>query len=161
MIPVSIPPSDIYSSLQKGIIEAMPVAMYELEDWNTGEILKYQSEVASCTPGFGITINLKKWNSLPADIQQIITDLGPWLVDLNDQVNLQIDRDRRASAIEKYNTQFIQIPQEELDKWAAVDKPVFDSLINELESQGYPGNKIRDEFLKLEKQYSAPEYGLK
>jgi TRAP-type C4-dicarboxylate transport system substrate-binding protein len=161
MTPVSLPPSDLYSALQKGILDAKSESMWQLEDWKEGEVERYVSRVQNATPILGIVMNLKKFNSMPADIQKILVDLEPWLCDLNDQVQLQVDKDRITAAIQTYHTEFITIPKDELNRWVKVDQPVLDKYVSEMQDLGFPATKIKDEFLKLDSKYSANEYAVK
>ena len=48
--------------------------------------------------------------------------------------------------------------KEELDRWAALDDKTLDEYADQLDKKGLPGTKAKDEFRKLQKKYSAPEY---
>jgi TRAP-type C4-dicarboxylate transport system substrate-binding protein len=73
--PVSIPFSEAYSAIQKGLVDAtiqsggafvVPYALYEVADYIT---------LGNMLIGHGATVvNLDLWNSLPEDVQDIMSD---------------------------------------------------------------------------------------
>jgi TRAP-type C4-dicarboxylate transport system substrate-binding protein len=145
-------------SLEKGIIDGTPTPLYLLEDWKTGEVCPYVSLVCTSTPGFAVAMNLNTFNSLPADIQKTMVDMGEYLVDLLDDVQYGVDNERYDRAIDIFGTEFIEIPKEELARWVEADKPVLDTFVAELEAKGMPGTQLKEEFQKLEKKYAGEEY---
>ncbi len=72
--PVSMTPGEVYAGLQRGVVEGYGWPAYGITDFGWEKLTKYVID-----PGFyqvdviGL-INLEKWNSLPADVQKIITD---------------------------------------------------------------------------------------
>jgi TRAP-type C4-dicarboxylate transport system substrate-binding protein len=158
MVPVSVPPSDTFTGLQRGTIDATPLATWMLIDWNEGEVLKYLVNASASTPIFTIIMNNDKWNSLPADIQEILMDLNEWLGDKNDQSQLDAHKKYWDLSISKYNTTFTILPKEELSRWDALDAPVMDKYVEDMEAKGFPAAKIKDAYITLRDKYSAPEY---
>ena len=158
MVPVSVPPADSFTSLQKGTIDATPQSLWMLVDWNEGEVVHNQVNASASTPYFTIVMNKNKWNSLPADIQKIFNDLNSYIGDVGDQAQLDAHKKYWDLTITKYNTQYSILPKSELTRWDVLDAPVIDKFVKEMESKGAPMSKIKDEFIKLRDKYSAAEY---
>ena len=158
MIPVSVPPADSFTALQKGTIDATPQSTWMLIDWNEGEVTHYVVNASASTPLFTIIMNKDKWNSLPADIQKILEDLNAWLGETSDQAQLDAHKKYWDLAVEKYNTTFIILPKEELSRWDEVDAPVLDKYVKDMEAKGFPATKIKDAYIQLRDKYSAAEY---
>lgn len=156
MVPVSMGPMDILPSLQTGVVDngpngTAPVAI----DFGWTDFLPYWTHVQTeCIPII-IGMNLDTWNSLPADIQQILDDMVPWTTELWDQywVDAEIEL---IPVLEDLVTEIYTPPDDELAKWDALDAPVWDEFAAELESKGLPGRALMDDYIALEQQYSIP-----
>jgi TRAP-type C4-dicarboxylate transport system substrate-binding protein len=107
---------------------------------------------------WSLVMNQDTWNSLPPDVQQVFTDLIPWVTELNDKVqynNEQIG----ITTLTEHGMVINQLSQEELDRWAAVDTPAMESYLAEfVNSRGMPGDELKNEYLRLHQKYAAPEY---
>lgn len=76
--PVPKPMPECYEMLQKGVVDG---AVYPLEankGWKLGEVTDYVTAAYSIayTTSFFVVMNKDKWESLPADIQKIITQIN-------------------------------------------------------------------------------------
>lgn len=71
--PVALTPGEVYAALQRGVVEGYGWPAYGIIDFGWDKLTKYVID-----PGFyqvdciGL-MNLEKWNSLPKDVQDIIT----------------------------------------------------------------------------------------
>ena len=72
---VRVASPEVYSALQRGLIDVRPAPMATIVDGKLYEVLKYW-----VGPGFFkaqntvLAMNLKKFNSLPADLQKVLVD---------------------------------------------------------------------------------------
>jgi TRAP-type C4-dicarboxylate transport system substrate-binding protein len=99
-------------------------------------------------------MNLKTWNSLPADIQKIIEEMsGPAL---NEKYAASWDNEAQVSrdTLKKGGVENIQLSPEEMKAWNQRLKPVTEAWVAEMESKGLPGKKIFEEALALVHKYS-------
>jgi TRAP-type transport system periplasmic protein len=158
MIPVSVPPADSFTSLQKGTIDATPQSTWMLIDWNEGEVTHYVVNASASTPLFTIVMNKNKWNSLPADIQKVFEDLNAWLGDTSDQAQLDAHKKYWDLAVAKYNTTFTILPKDELSRWDVLDAPVMDMYVKDMEAKGFPATKIKDAYIQLRDKFSTANY---
>jgi TRAP-type C4-dicarboxylate transport system substrate-binding protein len=160
MTPVTVAFQDQFSSLEKGVIDAEWMVNFTLEDFHFGEVFNYIVEMATPQVTSAIAVNLKTWNSLPADIQKIIDDTtADYWIDMVDREQVLIDKERGQEALTKFpNITWTKLPNDDLDKMAQLQRPVLEEWATEINSKGFPGNDIRDEFLRLDAQYSALEY---
>ncbi|MDD5701819.1 MAG: TRAP transporter substrate-binding protein DctP [Dehalococcoidales bacterium] len=160
MTPVTVSFQDQFSSLEKGVIDAEWMVNFTLEDFHFGEVFNYIVEMATPQVTQAIAVNLKTWNSLPADIQKIIDDTtADYWIDMVDREQVLIDKERGQEALTKFpNIKWTKLSNDDLDKMAQMQRPVLEEWATEINSKGLPGNDIRDEFLRLDAKYSAPEY---
>jgi TRAP-type C4-dicarboxylate transport system substrate-binding protein len=157
-IPANVPPPDLFSSLQKGVLDCTAVSLNTLDGMSLGDVIKYLTRVNLGQPNFAIVINESKWNSLSPDIQKILTDEGIKLVD---EVQVNAENGFRQQAIDKYKIELIDLPQAELDKFEAASAPVRAEYAASLDAKGLPGTKVLEAFLQIEAKYSTSQYAPK
>jgi TRAP-type C4-dicarboxylate transport system substrate-binding protein len=146
-------------SLQKGILDATTVSLKGLgSGLGTGAVLKYITRIASVTTDFAIVMNKNKWNSLPADLQKILTDEGNKLVQEADEIQVNSDPELKKEMIARFNLQFNTLPQTELDKFQAAAEPIIEKSASDLDAKGLPGTDVLNAYLQLEQKYSDPQY---
>jgi TRAP-type C4-dicarboxylate transport system substrate-binding protein len=160
-VPASIPPQDLYSSLQKGVLDCTAVTLDTLEGMGLGDVLKYLTRINLGVPNFAMVMNKGKWDSLSPDLQQIMTDEGNKLVQRLDELQVEWEKIFRQQAIDEYGIELIDLPQAELDKFEAASAPVRAEYAASLDAKGLPGTQVLNAFLEIEKKYSTSEYAPK
>ncbi|OGO21055.1 MAG: hypothetical protein A2144_13215 [Chloroflexi bacterium RBG_16_50_9] len=161
MVPTSLMPQETYTALQTGVVDGGVLTMPSLFDFGWGEVTPNVSMVNARPAIWALVMNLKKWNTLPAEYQKIIEEAAAKVPALQDQIQLRLDKELKPKATQQWGSQYITIPPEELAKFNAALKPVREKFVAQMNAAGFPGQKLVDEFLKLEKKYSDKKYGLK
>ncbi|HVN98397.1 MAG TPA: TRAP transporter substrate-binding protein, partial [Syntrophorhabdaceae bacterium] len=155
-VPVVMPASDVYDAISKGVVNGLinPWAavgqfkFYEVADYTT---VNRKTSVSAV--GF-IAMNKTKWESLPADIQKIIEQLGneyagkmAAIWDEKDAESIKIAADHKH--------QTINLDSAEEDRWAQQVAPLYDAYIKEKGAKGFPAAEevawIRDWIKKNQK----------
>lgn len=73
--PVTLPPGEVYLALERGTVEGFTWPYYDgFTNFGWQEVSKYIIAHPLYRDGISIKMNLKKWNSLPGDLQQIVLD---------------------------------------------------------------------------------------
>jgi TRAP-type C4-dicarboxylate transport system substrate-binding protein len=72
----------VYEGIQNGTIDGCYIGPDGFASWSLGEVVKYTTfpYVGGCDP-FIVTMSNKCWNSLPADLQKVFTDVSASYVD--------------------------------------------------------------------------------
>jgi TRAP-type C4-dicarboxylate transport system substrate-binding protein len=143
--PVSLPMPELYQSLQKGIVHG---ALYPIEvnkGWRMGEVTDYltMSTSIAYTSSFYVVMNKEKWNSIPADLQQIITQINrEWIVkhgrawDESDKAGLEY--------FKSLGHEVIHLSDAESKRWKKAIGPVIGHYIDKMNKKGFDGQKIVD-----------------
>jgi TRAP-type C4-dicarboxylate transport system substrate-binding protein len=76
-VAVSMPPAEVYQSMDKGVVEAATVSWIHLTSNHYEEIAQYYLDITLGNDCQTSIMSLNAWNALPADVQKIITDLIP------------------------------------------------------------------------------------
>lgn len=72
-IPVTIPPADVYSALEKGVVDGAGRTTIGVMDYHFEEVTKYDVKPAFGEGVFQINVNMNSWNKLPKDLQDLLT----------------------------------------------------------------------------------------
>lgn len=129
--PVTIPFTDTYTSVQKGVADACITVPNMAVAFGLSDVISYMTR-AYCIPGsIVVSINLDTYNSLPKDVQDILIDEA-----LNTR---QIANEIMMNGYEEF-TQMLRdqgvtvydLPQAERDAWVAKLKPSNDAVLAEM-----------------------------
>jgi TRAP-type C4-dicarboxylate transport system substrate-binding protein len=72
--PVVIPPTDVYTALQRGVVDGYCWPAVGIRDWGWDKVTKYIVEPAFYQTPNMLLLNLKTWNKLPKKLQNIMTE---------------------------------------------------------------------------------------
>lgn len=155
MTPLSIPFTEAYLALQKGVADGLMTPTIEtFYSRKFAEMSKYFTVAYIPTLAYIQIMNLETWNALPPDLQKIMDELsGDYFVDLVDKAQLESDTRGRAGAIKDYGTVFIDPSPEQLAEMSTRIGSARASYIEMLEAKGLPSKRYVDEYLRLSEKY--------
>jgi len=143
--PIPIETPDLYDSLKRGVIEGALIPLETLKGFKTGELIKYVT--ASWRIGssycFYVLMNKAKWDSLPADVQKVMTNFSKefierWTVEWNN-----IDIEGREFFL-KQGGKIESVPDADNYKWIRAVQPVIEEYKTDLVSKGHKAAEIDD-----------------
>ncbi len=73
---IDLPTGDVYSALQRGVVDATGWTQIGLIDLKWNEFLNYRIEPAFFSTDLGVIVNLEKWNSLSDESRKILQDVA-------------------------------------------------------------------------------------
>ena len=134
---VSMPMSEAYISLQKGIVDGILAPYQVAKDNKIGELTKYANEGNYCTNPFLFIMNKSKYQSLPQDIQKIIDDTSyEWWITAgkhNDELDPGYKQWCVSQGIKIY------VPQGDQEAlWKQKNKSIIDNWAKGLAANGLP-----------------------
>lgn len=139
-VPVAMPQPGTYEALQKGVVEGTFAPMETMKGWKQGEVIDYTTDCVSVgyTTAMFVVMNKGKWEALPADLQQVFTEVSAEFVAVHGRVWDEADVEGKAFNEEQENT-MIALPAEESARWESAVKPVIDEYIQAVKAQGIDG----------------------
>ena len=151
-VPVAMPMPETYDALSKGVAEGVVAPIEALKGWKLAEVIKSTTEDygAAYSLLFFVTMNKKKWESLPKDAQETIEKINKEWIEKSAELWDKIDKEGREFTLSKGN-KIIPLSKEENAKWAAAVKPVLDDYVKAMKEKGLPGEdalKFCQEWLK-------------
>jgi len=144
--PVAMPMPDTYDALSRGVVEGVICPIEALEGWRLGEVVKYTTQNTSTTNSIAqfVVMNKGTWNSLPADVQNIIEKINEEWIPKMGALWDEIDKSG-LEFVNKRGYQIITLPTEEQERWVKAVRPLLDDYVNRMKAKGLPG----DEALKF------------
>jgi TRAP-type C4-dicarboxylate transport system substrate-binding protein len=143
-VPVNMPVTETYMSLERGVIEGTVLPWEGNFVFKLAELLKYGTETRFYTMTMMVTMNQKKYDSLPEDVKKVFEDTTGMAMSLEagkvyDQTNAPL----RDLCVKK-GMQVIQLPEAEKKKMEALAEPIRSGWVQEMTAKGFPAQAILD-----------------
>jgi TRAP-type C4-dicarboxylate transport system substrate-binding protein len=139
-IPVSVPLGDIYEGLQRGVMDGIIFPPEALKGFRFGDMIRSMQEnpaIAYASPCI-VVMNKTKWNSLPADIQTIITKLNEEWIDRSGKIWVEVDKEGIEYGISK-GMKIVKLSKDDIAKTEAMVKPLLETYVKNMTQKGLPG----------------------
>ena len=72
--PLVIPPPDVYTALERGLVDGYIWVAGLIDDWGWQEVTKYVVNAPFYTAANLVLVNKKKWDEMPEHLQKLITE---------------------------------------------------------------------------------------
>jgi TRAP-type C4-dicarboxylate transport system substrate-binding protein len=145
-VPVAMPQGSTYESLQKGVVEGTIGPMEVLKGWKQAEVIKDTTDCRDVgyTTAMFVVMNLKKWNSLPADVRKVFEDVSAEWIDVHGKAWDDLDREGRAYSLSLGN-KIIPLSREESKRWRKAVVPVIDEYVKTAQASRVSGKQAVQE----------------
>lgn len=143
--PVGMPQPETYEALQKGVVEATLCPYETLKGWKQGEAINYitDSSAIGYTTAMFVVMNKDVWESLPADVQKVFTEVSQEWIDKHGEAWDQADKEGEDFVAE-LKRERISLTSEQQARWKAKVQPVLDEYVAAAKAKNLPG----EEFLR-------------
>ena len=160
-IPRAMHMGEAYAALSKGVVEGQFAPPESLKGWKHADVVKYTSITPVSTSSCQYVImNKKKWDSLPADIQKIITEVSANYPVYHGHVWAYLDSEGFEYLKSLPGRELITISKDQLPEWQAAVKPVIENYIKEKTAMGLPAKEYLDYFNERVAYWSAKKPSL-
>jgi TRAP-type C4-dicarboxylate transport system substrate-binding protein len=154
--PMAMPAPDTYQAAERGVIDGCVLPWEAIEMLNLQEVFKYAMDANIYVGVFYTIMNQQVWDSLPADIQQIIEEEsglkgavlfadGGW----DSTKKLSTDKFLKAGGTLK------TIEPAEAARWREKAKVIWENWAKDMEAKGLPGKAVLAETLKLVEKHTG------
>lgn len=156
--PVSMPVPQVGDALSKGVIDGAVVPYEVVPAVKIQELVKFHSETDPAEPAFYTStfifaMNKAKYESLPADLKQVIdANSGQALSGQIGRAFLQADQEGKKLTVR--NTTNV-IPASELSAWKQLGAKLSSDWVNEMNGKGLPGAKLLEDAKALIARHAA------
>jgi TRAP-type transport system periplasmic protein len=140
--PVGVVPTEQVEQLQKGTIDGVFIDYGGAGiAFKMGGILKYSTEMYSYVSSFGVAMNPDFWNTLPPDLQALVTKSMTGVEKEVGEAWDALDVPGKKALIDG-GAEAIRLSREENAKFRKIGAEVAEAKVNELESKGMPARAI-------------------
>ncbi|WP_299632235.1 TRAP transporter substrate-binding protein DctP [uncultured Roseobacter sp.] len=105
---IDLPTGEVYSALQRGVVDATGWTQIGLIDLKWNEFLNYRIEPCFFSTDLGVIVNLEKWNSLSDEAKKILQDVATQH-EKDSVAALRIKRDEDFAALEAAGMQVVSL----------------------------------------------------
>jgi TRAP-type C4-dicarboxylate transport system substrate-binding protein len=145
--PVGMSQPETYEALQKGVVDATLCPVETLKGWKQGEVIGY-------TTSMFVVMNKAKWDSLPADLQAVLTEVSAEWVAKQGAAWDQADEEGREF-VAGLGHEILPLSDEEKARWKEAVKPILDEYVKGCADKGLPGEAFLADLQALIAQYAA------
>ncbi|MBT3787707.1 MAG: C4-dicarboxylate TRAP transporter substrate-binding protein [Alphaproteobacteria bacterium] len=157
--PVRIGMGELYQALDKGTVDATINYIQAAKAYKHYEVAGHWTEVQmGQVLGFGIGVNLKTFNKLPADIQKTILRVSDQYIDKFAQTyfaDIAKARKDMEAGIDGKKVIFHAMEKNEREKWSQASSYFVEDWIKKVSKKGIDGQKVVDTMNRLRAKYEA------
>jgi TRAP-type transport system periplasmic protein len=147
-------PADIYTNLQKGVLDGAITPPEALKSQRFFEVVKYTTNIKIYRAMSGQrAMNLNSYNKLPPDVRRVIDDNILWYSRTCDSVLGNADKEGLAFAKTK-GVEIITLPADEIQRLHAEISKEAIQQAKKLDERGLQGSKIYQEIESLLQKYN-------
>ncbi len=147
--PVSMPITEVYTSMEKGVIDGVVTAFTAMRAFRLYDVSKYSILAGLTATPMAVAMNKKKFNSLPPAVQKTLEGLTTKYAFIS------------ATEYDKDVTKAIQMGRDKgkdvytlssatLKRWSARLLPQYDRWASDMNAKGLPGREILALVLQLQ-----------
>lgn len=155
---VGMPQNETYEALRKGVVDATLCPVETLKGWRQGEVIESITPLASIgyTTTMFVVMNKAKWEALPADLQQALTDVSrEWIVkhgEAWDQADVE-----GLAFIKELGKKVQALPEADTERAREAVKAILDDYVKTTEAAGLPGAQVLDDIRQQMKELATPK----
>ncbi|UCH21159.1 MAG: TRAP transporter substrate-binding protein [Deltaproteobacteria bacterium] len=151
-IPIGLPPGELYTSLQRGIVDGVLFPLSASKAFKLQEICKHVTVADLYVSNVLLAMNLDIWKRLPKDIQE---EIHKTAIKTANEAASAYDKSEVASydVFKKAGAIIYKLPDNEKARWGKIIAPAVDNWVNENKSKGLPAQEMLDRLGKLSEKY--------
>lgn len=150
LVPVSIPASDVYESLQRGIADGVLNPPENVYNNKWFEVTKFYINQNLAYGSTAVVMSQASWDKLPADVKEMINKLMPeWMTQ---QTAFYTDMETKAlTAMKAAGVEVYSLDPAEAARWVSLMAPSVDEWATKTEAPGVPAKAMVDAIRKAAK----------
>jgi TRAP-type transport system periplasmic protein len=140
--PVTLPITETYDALQKGLAEGILLPNEALKGWRFAEVVKasLDTNAVSYMTSMYVIMNKDKWDSISKADQQTIEKLNEEWIEKQGKLWNQLDGEGKDYAIQK-GVKFVKVPKQEEAAVAEKMKPILAEYVKTMNAKGLPAEE--------------------
>ena len=153
--PLRIDAPDWYTSMDRGLIDCLPMGIFNITMWKLHEVAKvhvFPTGDSLNWTNISQIMSKKRYDRMPKVVRDVIDKhVHPSSMELTD---IEIGNTQKAEALVKEVGNTVEyLTPEEMELWHAAALTVHQKWIKEMEDKGLPGQKVYDTAKRMIKEY--------
>ena len=157
--PVFMPPTEIYTALERGLADGAILSFDAAKSFKSYEVTKYRTYAWLYNARMAVIMNLDTWNSLPPDIQQVIEDASGLeksiaagkVMDAEEVITTE--QIIKPYDMEKGNPEYYSLPDDERRNWQVrIATPIYKGWIADTRSPGIETEEFFADLIKISRE---------
>jgi TRAP-type C4-dicarboxylate transport system substrate-binding protein len=158
--PVEVATSELYSSLERGLIDSVFLSWSAVLSFGVKDVTKYRTECNLYYRAWPILMNKKVWDSMPANIQKAIMDASGQdnsanYCTANEKLAVGAKNAIAGSDKGAGKPAIYTLTADQFASWKAASMPVWDKWSADLEAKKLPGKAIITDIKSLTQKYTT------
>jgi TRAP-type C4-dicarboxylate transport system substrate-binding protein len=141
---VSIPWPDAYTSMDKGVVDAVMCSTNQMVVYSFWEVGKYVIPVYIIPTAMTFAVNLDVFNKIPKDVQDILVEEHMKTGKILNDIFVPLTREHLGT-LSSHGVEVITPPEEERNKWRDVLSPYTEEALNTVGDFGVRVKAVADE----------------
>ncbi|MCY4128202.1 MAG: TRAP transporter substrate-binding protein [Gammaproteobacteria bacterium] len=153
-MPVGMPVPQTYEALARGVVDAAWLPWTIMRPFRLHEVTKYHTEAGLCCTPFVLTMNKKRYDELPSEIQQILNRTTG--IELAKRLGRiwQADELIGREIAETRGHEILSLSYSERARWEDATATVIQRWITKVTAMGFDGEKLLEDARALVANYS-------
>lgn len=154
--PMTFGPSDIFQSIEKGVIDAYMLDFPGVDSYALYEVTPYYTSMPFFCSPFALLMNLESWNELPEDLQKIIDEHSGrnFSIGAAEDVDAK-DAEGRELAVTKYNSTIIEVDEAGLDTFRPAAEQYVADWVETYTTDSFDAQAYLDKTMELVEKYAS------
>jgi len=154
-VPVAIAAAEVYTALQRGIVDAIALSISDMASYRLQEIGPYYTRIDLNVLALHYCLNRRSFDTLPIDLKEQFYRLLRIRSQMAVQNYYSGAGDARAlAALRDGGVEIIELDDDELARFRAAVAPLKERYIRQYEAQGLPARALVAEMEALAAQYT-------
>ncbi len=143
-VPVALAMPEAYQALEKGVVDGSIYPRESNLGWKLGEVVNYATDLSSVgyTTCFFLVMNQDRWQSLPADVRQIIAKVNLEWADRHGKAWDEADVKGLEFFLAQGGREVLTPSPQETEAWRKAAQPVLDEYVTRVKGRGLDGAGI-------------------
>lgn len=147
--PISMPMSDVYEALERGVVDGTVGPTHTLLDYSLKDVVDYATVGNFYLTTFYGAMNQESWDSISEENQNAIDDIkGENMAQVIGESH-DNQAEKAEIAAKEDGVEFYELNEDEINEWKEHMQPAIDEWIEDKENAGLPGQKIYNRAVEL------------
>jgi TRAP-type transport system periplasmic protein len=141
-VPVSMPMSDAYDALAKGVVDGIEAPFEPMKGFRLAEVVSHCTILENFYVGLAfVVMNKRKWNSLEPDVKETIETINAEWIEKQGKLWDELEEEGKTFFIQN-GGKILTFSEEENRRLDEKFKPMLGGYVEEMEKEGLPGEQV-------------------